>query len=78
MFGFSNNVVKATVKVSGMMCDHCRKRVEDAVKAVGGVKSCKADVASGTAEVSYDSKKTSVEQIVTAINGIGYEASFGE
>ena len=32
-----------TMKVTGMMCEHCEARVEKALNGIDGVTSCKAD-----------------------------------
>ena len=47
-----------TIHIEGMMCNHCRARVEKALKAVAGVESVevkleeKCAVVSGTAELA--------------------------
>ncbi len=47
-----------TIQIEGMMCNHCRARVEKALKAVAGVESVevkleeKCAVVSGTAELA--------------------------
>lgn len=58
-----------TVKIEGMMCEHCKKRVEDALKQIGG--DALVDLENGTALL----KETSLsdDQIKDAIEEAGYE-----
>ncbi len=44
--------MKKTLKVEGMMCEHCEARVKKALEAVPGVESAVADHAAGTAVVT--------------------------
>jgi copper chaperone len=64
--------VNLTVK--GMTCDHCRGRVENAVKTVAGVYGVYVDLADGFAEIDFDDDKTSQDALVDAITSAGYEA----
>ena len=54
------------IKVEGMMCEHCKKRVETAVCAVEGVKKAKADLKKKTViikgEPDINAVKSSIEQ----------------
>jgi len=59
------------ISVKGMMCGHCEARAVDAVKAVPGVKSAKADHKRG--EVSYRGD-ADPEAVKEAIRKAGYEA----
>jgi len=40
------------LEIEGMSCNHCRMRVEKALKAVDGVEKVIVDLDNGTAEVS--------------------------
>ncbi len=40
------------LEIEGMSCNHCRMRVEKALKAVEGVEKVIVDLDNGTAEVS--------------------------
>ncbi|MBQ9334814.1 MAG: heavy metal translocating P-type ATPase [Lachnospiraceae bacterium] len=44
-----------TLKVDGMMCEHCEARVKKALEAIEGVESATADHNAGTAVVTLDS-----------------------
>lgn len=56
-----------SIKVTGMTCSGCEAAVRIAAKQVEGVKDAKASYKNGTAEVTYDSSKTSPEAIARAI-----------
>lgn len=62
-----NEIMKKTLKVEGMMCEHCEARVNKALMALDGVESAKADHVTGTvevemtSEVSFDKMKEAVE-----------------
>ncbi len=56
-----------TVQVTGMTCSGCEAAVKIAAKQIDGVTGASASHAKGTAEVTYDSAKTSPEAIAKAI-----------
>ena len=58
-----------TLQVEGMMCDHCKSRVEKAVSAVSGVKKVKVDLAGKSVTYYGDASKESVR---AAIAEAGY------
>ena len=53
------------MKVTGMTCSGCEAAVKIAAKQIDGVKDAKASYAKGTAEVTYDSAKTSPDAIAS-------------
>ncbi len=59
------------VKIEGMSCEHCVARVKKAIDAIDGVLN--SDVSIGSASVEYDDTKTGRDQIVKAIEGVGYK-----
>ena len=62
---------KREFKVDGMMCNHCRASVENAIKSVEGVTDVTVDLASGIASVLG---MASDESIIQAIIDRGYIA----
>lgn len=64
----------ATLLVDGMHCNHCKARVENAIKAVKGVKSFTVSLESASAEIVYAEGKTTPESVAEAITAIGFEA----
>lgn len=43
--------MEKTMKINGMMCNHCKMVVEKALKAIPGVESAEADVAGKCAKI---------------------------
>lgn len=70
----SNSDVQVSITVKGMTCFTCEITVQQAVKKLPGVTQIKASAKEGAALVSYDPEKTSLDQIIEAINKTGYEA----
>ena len=71
MFGKSKQPVTTTLSVKGMMCGHCTARVEAALKAVKGVESATADLATDTVCVVADAK-VSPAALNKAVTDAGY------
>lgn len=77
--GFGENVtacpitgtVERTVKIEGMMCEHCERAVNEALGAVAGVESVKADAKAGTAAVTMR-PDTDEEAVKAAVVKAGY------
>lgn len=64
-------VTQCALKVSGMLCGGCAAAAQQALLKLDGVKAVTIDYQTGSANVEYDSKKTSPEKIVTAFNELG-------
>ncbi len=62
------------LSVEGMHCNHCKARVESALKAVKGVKKAEADLASGEVSVVYVESKVTLRELADAVNAIGFKA----
>ncbi len=63
---------RLNLTIDGMSCGHCVNAVSGALKQLPGVDV--EQVAIGTATISYDPSKTSVDQIIDAVNDEGYTA----
>ncbi|MBO5851621.1 MAG: heavy-metal-associated domain-containing protein [Clostridia bacterium] len=57
------------VKVLGMMCEHCKKRVENALLALGA-----KNVSVSLESESVYFEGVSLESAITAIEDLGFEA----
>jgi sulfite exporter TauE/SafE/copper chaperone CopZ len=60
------------LKVNGMHCVNCERAIEKALRKIDGVGDITANFNGGWVLAEYDSGKTDIEKIKTAINGIGY------
>jgi len=59
---------QCTLKVSGMSSGHCARAVRQGLLKLEGVREAKADWKTGEAQVEYEGKKITPEQIVSAFN----------
>jgi copper ion binding protein len=59
--------------IDGMTCASCASRITRAVRKVDGVESVKVDLGSDSADVVFDSSRTSLAAIGGAIRRAGYE-----
>ena len=61
------------LQIEGMMCQHCRKHVEEALQAVPGVTAVTVDLAGHSAKV-VSSAAVAPETLIEAVRKAGYEA----
>lgn len=64
--------MKKLIKVDGMHCDHCKMRVEKALKKISGVTAAIVNLESKTAEIESTSEIDDAV-INTAIDDIGFK-----
>lgn len=60
-----------TIKIEGMSCNHCVSSVNKALSATEGVEVKNVEI--GKAEIAYDADKVTHDQLVEAIEDIGFE-----
>jgi copper chaperone CopZ len=60
------------MKIEGMSCDHCVRRVTKALEGTPGVTVKNVDV--GSATVDYDGTQASMDAIVQSLDRAGYDA----
>lgn len=66
---------KESMKVEGMTCNHCKMRVEKALKAIDGVHDTMVSLQDGCADVSYDPNIVTIDSIKAAVTKIGFKVS---
>jgi copper ion binding protein len=66
---------KLELKVDGMTCDGCVRSVERKLAKVAGVESAHVDLGAGKATVEYDDARAQADQLIAAVEQIGYRAS---
>ena len=64
----------ATLKISGMSCDHCVRSVTSALQGVAGVERAEVDLTRGRAQVEYDATRTSPRVLANVVTDEGYMA----
>ncbi len=60
-----------TLRIAGMSCAHCERAVRGALAAIPGVELDAITI--GSATLRFDPSKTTVDQLVAAIDDVGYE-----
>lgn len=65
---------KVKLKISGMTCAGCSSHVTQVLENVEGVVEVNLQYPGDVAIIEYDSKKTSVEKFIAAVEGINYKA----
>ncbi len=83
ILSFATNTVKAqatdekyqtvTIKTSAV-CGSCEKTIETAVNQLNGIKEASLDVDSKILTVTFNTEKTTVEEIKNAVVMAGYDA----
>lgn len=68
-----SGIMKKTIQVEGMMCQHCEQRVNKALMNVAGVTSCAASAEKGIVDVEFDAQCTNEAAISQAITDTGYD-----
>lgn len=63
---------KETIKISGMTCAACAKRIEKVVGKLEGISQASVNFATEKLTVEYDNQKLSTDKIREAIEKIGY------
>ena len=74
---FSTEEVQTTTavfKVDGMTCGGCEVALRTAIGKLDGVERVKASHKEGRAAVTYNQEKVTPEQILAAIDKLGYKA----
>ena len=64
--------MKTTLKIEGMMCQHCQKHVHDALAKMDGVTNVEVSLENNSAEVTA-TKEISTEDFKKVITDAGYE-----
>ena len=62
-------------EVSGMHCGSCALLIDDALEDLPGVLSTQTTVKQGRATVELDADQSTPEDVVRAIEELGYQAS---
>lgn len=65
-------LIRSTVRIDGMMCEHCEARIEKAIGSISDVLEVKADHEKGTAEVAQ-SRRVTENEFKEAVETAGYQ-----
>lgn len=64
-----------SLHVEGMTCASCKVAVRTALSKLDGVRDAKVDVHRKSAAIDYDPARVTPQQMVDAVNRLGYQAS---
>lgn len=64
--------MEKTIKVNGMMCEHCEAHIKKALEKIDGVESAQANHKSGTVALVL-SKEVADDALKSAVTKAGYE-----
>ncbi len=64
-----------SLRVEGMTCASCKVAVRTALSKLDGVNEARVDVARKSATIDYDPTRVTPQQMVDAVNRLGYQAS---
>lgn len=67
-------MAKATLKVTGMTCEHCVRAVTNALREKSGVRNAEVDLKAGKAVVEFDETQTGARELANAVMDEGYTA----
>lgn len=65
------------LKVEGMTCDACARSVTKKLTGVAGVSEATVDLATGKATVRRDESRPTVDDLIAAVDQIGFHAARG-
>ncbi len=65
------------LRVPGMSCGHCERRIRQAVRGLSGVRSVEVDLGEKKVTVDYEEGAVDAAAIKEAIRRAGYEAEEG-
>jgi copper chaperone CopZ len=70
------DMARSTVelRVEGMTCDACARAIEKKLSNVAGVERATVDLGGGKARVEFDDSRASADQLIAAVEKIGYHA----
>ncbi len=71
---FFDKTENTVITIEGMHCNHCKARVENAIKAVKGVKKFVVSLENAEASIDYVASKVSPEDIASAVTESGFNA----
>ena len=68
----SSDIETVNLNISGMTCTSCEEHVKHSVSQLNGIVETEASWEEGTATVKFDKTKTTVSEVVAAVNETGY------
>lgn len=70
-----NNIVQAKFDIEGMTCKGCEEHIDHAVSKLPGFIEATENHTTGKTIVKFDKSKSTLEQVIEAINETGYKVT---
>ena len=70
----ASDLSEAGLLITGMHCNKCVAKVEQAIRSVPGVQVSQVDLAAGNAVVKFDPKTATPQSVADAVSKAGYPA----
>ena len=64
-----------TLNVPDISCGHCKSSIEGAVGELTGIDKVEVTIDAKTVDLAFDESSVSMDAIVEAIEGVGYEVA---
>lgn len=64
-----------TLTVPDISCAHCKESIEGAVSSLPGVRAVEVEIEPKTVNLEYDEAEIDLDEIVRAIEEVGYDVS---
>ncbi|WP_437656834.1 heavy-metal-associated domain-containing protein [Sorangium sp. So ce1182] len=65
---------ETTLQVDGMSCPSCIRHIDSALRELNGIDKVDVRLREGTVVVQHDPANASVDALVEAVRGAGYDA----
>lgn len=72
-----SNAPDLNLRITGMHCASCVSNIEKGVSAIDGVTDCRVNLATGSAQVSFDGKEIEANLVIKKIEQLGFGAQIG-
>jgi copper ion binding protein len=66
---------KLELRIGGMTCQGCVRTIEKKLSTVDGVEYAHVNLGAGTVAVEYDDARAQPDQLIRAVEQIGFQAS---
>lgn len=70
----TQNIKKTTLRSQDLNCPSCVSKIEGKLSAIDGVQDAKVHFTTGRIVVNHDRENVSVDELVKAVESVGYTA----
>lgn len=66
------NIQTINLGIKGMTCSSCEKHINHSINQLNGILKIESSYENGNTEIEFDNSKTTISEIVKAVNSTGY------